>query len=211
MKGFRGVGLALVAVGLLFGSAAQAGDESEKMQKDVERKVDYLDRLSRFERDQIKLGQLALERSQSPRVREFANRLIKDHESSLKSLRAWADGRALQIAALDEEANEQQGTGGSAPAAQTAIAQTSAKGAQQNVEMSKQAEQRRRELAAEKPEKFDEKFLSEVIESQEKGKELVNQGRDDFEGDLTFASVLAKSQPVLDAHVAQARSLKDML
>lgn len=209
MKSFKAVGLALAAVGLLLGSVVHADGESQKLQKDVEKKVDYLDRLTRFERNQIQLAQVALQHSQQPRVREFANRLIKDHEGSLKSIRTWADGRALQISALDEEAN--QGTGGSGNVAQTAIPQTSAKGAQANVEFSKKAEQKRLELAALEPGEFDKEFLSAVVESQEQGKQLLEKGRDEFEGDLTLVSVLAKNAPALDAHIAHAKSLKDSL
>jgi predicted outer membrane protein len=145
-------------------------------------------------------------------VRELATRLVRDHESSLKTIRTWADGRALQIAALDADANEQAGTGGSGSnQAPTAIPQTSAKGAQKATEWTKEADQKREELSREEPGKFDKEFLSQVIESQEEGKELLKQGRKDFEGDTTLAAVLAKNQPVLDAHVAQAKSLKEML
>ena len=212
MKNFKAVGLALVSVGLLFGSAARAGGESQKIQKAVEKKMDYLDRVTRFERDQIQLGQLALQHSQQPRVREFANRLINDHKASLKTIQTWAEGRAMQVAAMDEDAN--QGTGGSGTnsgAAMGTIAQTSAKGAQANNEYSKKSEQLRQSLGALPPEKFDKEFLSSVIKSQEEGKKMLKQGGNEFEADHTLAAVLAKGQPTIDAHIAQAKSLKDML
>ena len=212
MKALRRVGLALVAVGLLLGPAALADDPAKKLGQAAERKVDYLDRLARFDRQQIDLANLALQRSQEPRVRELANRLVRDHKTNLNTLRAWAKGRAMEIAALAEDPGMQEATGGSGLERVAAAAEEDRKEHLQQADaQSLKAEEQREKLTREAPEKFDEKFLSHTVDSQKKGLELLKQGQREFEGDVTFATVLARSQPVVEGHVADAEALKDLL
>jgi predicted outer membrane protein len=210
MKGLRSVGLALAAVGLVLAPVARAGDEAKQLGRMAEKKTDFLDRLVRFDLQQLELGNLALERSQDPRVREFATRMVQDHRADLRTLRTWAQGRALEIAALAEDPAMQGSGGAGMEQFATAAREDREKNLEKADEQSRKAHEQLEKLSRAEPDKFDKDFLSRTIEAQKQGLNLVKAGRREFEGDVTFAAVVAKAQPVLEGHIAQAESLKDL-
>ena len=78
---------------------------------------EFVSELVLFNAKQIALGELALQRSQDPQVRQFAKQLVTDHRKNLGDLRAWAEEEALEIAAVDLSGSPgEQGVGGSGSA-----------------------------------------------------------------------------------------------
>lgn len=202
----------LAVVGLGAGcahdEAKQARNRGEQVGEAFAQKVRFADQLSLLNQEQIVLGHLALERSQNPEVRRFAQELIRDHHRNQDDLEALAESKALSLSNV-ELATEDLAIGGAG-----------AEGARQGLEKDqkkydkkydKQVEkfyEKRDELARLSGREFDEAFLKEVTDGQDRGKELVEEGLDEYRNDTTLAVFLGRTAPVLSGHLQRAELLK---
>jgi predicted outer membrane protein len=209
-----GMGL-VVALGMGAGcahdEAKYARTQGEKVGQAFAEKVRFADQLALLDQEQIALGQVALERSSNPEVKRFAQLLIRDHENHLNDLRQLADAQAFSLAVVDLSTQD-EATGGSG-------FEGAVKGADKGVKaydkkLDKQVRQfieRRDELASQGGSDFDRAFLARVNDDQERGKDLIEEGLDDYRGDTSLALLLGRTAPVLQSHQRQIDTLSGFI
>ncbi|WP_395855461.1 DUF4142 domain-containing protein [Cystobacter fuscus] len=209
-----GVGL-VVALGLGAGcahdEAKYARTQGEKVGQAFAEKVRFADQLALLDQEQIALGRLAVERSSHPEVRRFAQLLIRDHENHLNDLRALAEGQAFSLALVDLNTQD-TATGGAGWEGAEKGAHKGVKAYDKKVDKQVRAfVERRDELASLGGADFDQAFLDQVNEDQERGKKLVAEGLDDYRGDTSLALLLGRTAPVLQSHQRQIDTLKGFI
>ncbi|WP_155893410.1 DUF4142 domain-containing protein [Cystobacter fuscus] len=209
-----GVGL-VVALGMGAGcahdEAKYARTQGEKVGQAFAEKVRFADQLALLDQEQIALGRLAVERSSHPEVRRFAQLLIRDHENHLNDLRALAEGQAFSLALVDLNTQD-TATGGAGWEGAEKGAHKGVKAYDKKVDKQVRAfVERRDELASRSGADFDQAFLEQVNEDQERGKELVAEGLDDYRGDTSLALLLGRTAPVLQSHQRQIDTLKGFI
>jgi predicted outer membrane protein len=218
----RGVGAAgltaALVVGLLMGCTAHA-DDSRKQERRIgeaaaEREM-YVGQLVLFDAKQIALGELALQRSQDPRVRQYAKQLVADHRKHLNDLRTWADTQSLELAAVDLSGpaeEEQQGTGGSGNAGIQEGYDERMEGMDRRLdEAIGDAQKDLNEVRAKEGTEFDKAFVSRVVEDQEKGQDLVGNGLDTYRADAAFSLLLNRTGNLIDRHVERGKNVEKAL
>ena len=206
-----GVGV-VAAMGLGAGCAhneeREARYQGEKVGRAAAEKAHFADRLAQLDREQIALGQLALERAASPEVRQFAQNLVQDHQRHLDSLRALADERSMSLS-LNDLSQEDTAIGG-------AGFEGAAKGIKkENRAYDKREDKRERDffvlrdgLASLSGPEFDRTFLSEVKKDQGMGEKLTRQGLNDYRSDTQLALFLGRSTPLFHIHQQQVENLQ---
>lgn len=209
-----GMGL-VVALGLGAGcahdEARYARNQGEKVGQAFAEKVRFADQLALLDQEQIALGQVALERSSNPEVRRFAQLLIRDHENHLNDLRQLAEAQAFSLATVDlSTQGEATGGAGFEGAAQGMDKGEKAYDKKVDKQVRKFTE-RRDELASRSGADFDRAFLDRVNEDQERGKDLVEEGLDDYRGDTSLALLLGRTAPVLQSHQRQIDTLSGFI
>lgn len=199
MAGVRsGVGaaglMAALVVGLLVGCSAHAEDSEKQERRIGEAAADreeYVGQLVVFDAKQIALGELALEQSQDPQVRQFAKKLVADHRKHLKDLEAWAEQKRIEVAAVDLSTQSEQGTGGSGSAGVQEGYEERMVGVDKRLdEAIVDAKEDLKELREKESGDFDKAFLSRVVDDQKDGKDLVGDGLDTYRADASFGLLL---------------------
>lgn len=218
MAWMRRGGAALAAwlvAGPLVGLDARA-DDSRKQERRIgeaaaEREL-YVSELVLFDAKQIALGELALQRSKDPRVRSFARQLVQDHRKHLKSLRAWAESQSVEIASVELSTRPEEGVGGSGSAGIEEGYEERIVGVDKELdEAISEAQEDVNEVREEKGKDFDEAFVSRVVEDQEEGRELVDEGLDTYRGDSGFSLLLNRTDNLAGRHVERGKELEKAL
>jgi predicted outer membrane protein len=215
MAWMRNGGAALAAMlvtGLLVGTRAHA-DDSRRQERHIgeaaaEREL-YVSELVLFNTKQIALGELALQRSKDPQVRRFARQLVRDHRKHLTAVREWAEGQSLEIAAVDLSTRPEEGVGGSGieEGYEARIV-----GVDKHLDQAiGAAQQDVNALREEKGKDFDKAFVSRVVEDQEKGRELLDEGLDTYRGDSAFSLLLNRTDNLASRHAERGRALEEKL
>ncbi|AKJ01599.1 putative membrane protein [Archangium gephyra] len=208
-----GVGL---GAGCAHDEAKQARHRGEQVGEAFAHKVRFADQLSLLNQEQITLAHLALQRSDNPEVRRFAQELIRDHQRNQEELETLAESKALSLATVelstealstDELAIGGAGTEGALEGLE--------KGEKKyNKQYDKQVEkfyEKRDALAGLSGREFDKAFLEQVTDDQDRAKELVEEGLDEYRDDTTLAVFLGRTAPVLSGHLQRAELLKGYL
>lgn len=210
MAGIRGrktAALAAVVSGLLLGSGAYAGDaikDAREIGKTAAEGKLYVDKLAVFNAKQIAMGELAIQQSEDPMVLKFARQLVQDHRQSQSELKTWADTKAYELSSID-----MSGTGGSGIQIGFDEAMKGKDG--RKYEAIRDAQKDVNDLRKKEGKDFDKEFLSKVINDQEKGKELLGEGKDKYEKDAVFSSLLNKTNVTLEGHIASGKRIQDII
>jgi predicted outer membrane protein len=209
-----GMGLVMalgMGAGCAHDEAKYARNQGEKVGQAFAEKVRFADQLAFLDQEQIALGQLAVERSSNPEVRRFAQLLIRDHENHLSDLRALADAQAFSLALVDLSTQD-TATGGAGWEGAEKGADKGEKAYDKKTDKQvRKFIERRDELASRGGADFDRAFLDQVNEDQERGKELVEEGLDEYRGDTSLALLLGRTAPVLQSHQRQIDTLQGFI
>lgn len=212
----RGSGRKVLAVAalaaLMMGSTAVAHDEKQKEAQRIGEaavKSDaYLDQLALFDAKQVALGELALQRAQSAEVRKFAEQLVQDHRQNRSALMDWAYSKDIEVMTVSL-ASPMMGVGGSGGAMHDDKDMARA-----DMHMDKDVMNAQKDLdklGAKEGMAFDKAFLSQVLSDQEKGKKMLGKGEKKFEADPAFASMIARTDSLVMARIAEGKRLQDDL
>lgn len=207
----RGLGMVVAALALVTFTAHASEHEkaSEKIGKAAVKKLEYVNDLAMLDQSQIALGKLALEKSQNPQVRQFAEQLVKDHEQNLSNLKDWAQARGIEVANVYLSTDE-TATGGSGFSEKTKE-KLGKESDEASARIDKKTNESRAELDKLKDKTgtdFDKAVISQITDDQKKGQKLVKDGINEYKGDASFAMLLNQRQPVLERHVESAKSVE---
>ena len=202
----------VAAVGLGAGcahdAAKQARSQGEQVGEALSQKVRFADQLSLLNQEQIALGELALQKSTNPQVKRFAQELIDDHKKNQDDLETLSRTKAFSVSTVDL-AMENQAIGG---AGAEGMEKGMEKGKEEyNKKYDKQVMkflEKRDELLGLSGRDFDKTFLDEVAKGQDRGKELIEEGLDEYRDDTSLALFLGRTGPVLSGHQQQAETIK---
>jgi predicted outer membrane protein len=205
----------LAVVGLGAGcahdEAKQARSRGERVGEAFAQKVRFADQLSLLNQEQITLAHLALQRSEDPEVRRFAQELIRDHQRNQEDLETLAESKDLTLAnvelSTDELAIGGAGTEGAIEGMEKGEKKYNKKYDKQVMKFL----EKRDELAGLSGREFDHAFLKQVTDDQDRGKELIEEGLDEYRDDTTLAVFLGRTAPVLSSHLQRAELLKGYL
>jgi predicted outer membrane protein len=214
------VGMAVVSVGTtasandkaMRGAHHEAKKEAGRIGR-AEAKTDaYLDKLALFNAKQVAMGEMAMQRAQSPQVREFAQQLVQDHRQNTDDWMAWAGSKDIEIM-MAELATPMVGTGGSGMSGMEDMKYDKAmRHAGKHLDKATLEAQKELDTLGEKEGMaFDKEFLSRVIDGQEKGKKMLGKGEKRFETDPAFAALIAKTDSVVMGHIAEGKRLHHMV
>ena len=209
-------GVGMVAVlGTGAGCAHSAADRAERQGERVgeafAEKVRFADQLALFDQKQIALGHVALERSNNPEVRRFAQVLIRDHQNHLADLKTLADSHAFSLALVDLSTQDSAiGGAGFEGAVQGAEKGDKAYDKKTDKQVKKFIKERD-ELASLSGREFDKEFLDRVKDDQENGLDLVDEGLDRYREDTSLALLLSRTTPVLQGHGLQIKTLDGLI
>ncbi|MFP2905588.1 DUF4142 domain-containing protein [Pyxidicoccus sp. 3LFB2] len=216
-SGVGAVGLAaMLVMGLLMACVAHAG-EAEKRERRLgeaaAEREQYVSELVLFNAKQIALGELALQRSKDPKVRQFAKQLVEDHRKNLSDLRTWADGEALQLAAVDlSSQSEAQGTGGSGGAGIQEGYEERMVGVDKDLDEDiLDAQEDLDDVRAQEGKDFDKAFMSRVVDDQEDGQELVKDGLNEYRADVDFGLLLNRTGNLVDRQVERGKKVAEAI
>lgn len=206
----------LAAVGLGAGcahdEAKQARSRGEQVGEALAGKVRFADQLSLLNQEQIALAHLALRKSEEPEVRRFAQELIRDHQRNQDDLETLAESKAFSLASVDLSMEDSAIGGAGTEGVAEGMEKGMEKGKEKyNKKYDKQVMkflEKRDELAGLSGRAFDQAFLDEVGDGQDRGKELIEEGLDEYRDDTTLALFLGRTAPVFSSHQQQVETLK---
>ncbi|WP_338871515.1 DUF4142 domain-containing protein [Myxococcus stipitatus] len=221
----RGGGVAALAAALVFGAMtgpARAEDPSKKTRKEqkeigeaaAERTL-YVGKLALFDAKQIALGNMALEKSQNPEVRAFAQKLVDDRRQHVSDLKTWADAKSIEVANIDLS-QPGTATGGagrtdesSAPPAMREGYNEKMKGVDERLDKAiTEAEKDLDKLREKNGKDFDKAFLSHVADGSKKGQSLVKEGQQTYRSDGAFSALLSQTRQGIEREETQAKALE---
>ncbi|WP_375771754.1 DUF4142 domain-containing protein [Archangium gephyra] len=209
----------LAAVGLGAGcahdEAKQARHRGEQVGEAFAQKVRFADQLSLLNQEQITLGHLALQKSNEPEVRRFARELIHDHQRNQDDLETLAETKAFSLSTVDLSTVDQAIGGAGTEGTVEGMKKGMEKGEKKyNKQYDKQVLKflgKRDALSALSGREFDEAFLEQVRDDQDRARELVDEGLDEYRDDTTLAMFLSRTAPLLSTHQQRAETLKGYL
>ncbi|WP_225408944.1 DUF4142 domain-containing protein [Stigmatella hybrida] len=214
----RGMGWKVWVVGgmaaLSLGTTAFANDgakkEAQRMGKAEAKSDAYLDQLALFNAKQVAMAELALQRAQSPEVREFAQHLVQDHRQNSDDWMAWAGSQDIEMMVADLSM-PMMGTGGSGTAGMEdkAYGEEMKKAGKHMDKRTMEAQKELDKLGQKEGMDFDKEFLSRVIDDHEKGQKMMGKGEKKFASDPAFASLIAKTDSIMMGHITEGKRLKD--
>jgi putative membrane protein len=145
--------------------------------------ADFIRRVHDANQDEVKMARLALDKAQSPKVKNYAQKLVNDHQAADKKLMAYADRKAPEVKA------EARSTPEASPAAahhdETYTRLSSLSGAD-----------------------FDKEFVNAMVEDHDKAIDLVKNARD-AASDKQLRALYDGMVPKLEAHKKMAKELAD--
>ena len=210
----RGGGIAALAAALVFGPMAGSVAVANETHKDGKRigaaaaeREQYVGKLVLFDTKQIEMGNIALERSQNPEVRQFAQQLVDDRKQHLGDLRAWADSKSIEVATVNLAGPPSEGTGGSGAVRDGYDKKM--EGADKRLEKEvKEARKDLDKLRSKNGAEFDKAFITQVVDSDKQGRDLAREGMDKYKNDATFSALLSKTRQSLESNEEAAKALK---
>jgi predicted outer membrane protein len=191
------------------GTQKQQQREGVQLGEAAEDQIGFTQQVAFLDQTQIALGKLALEKSQDPGVRAFAQKLVQDHQQHLQSLQTFAEANTLNLALVDLGAAD-MAVGGSGPVegpAGVAMEERSVKYQDAYLKQVNAFTTLRSQLSQLQGRDFDKAFLEQVSNYQKQGQKLVNTGLSRFRDDTAFSLLLERLVPVLQSHQSQAQSL----
>ncbi|AGC41927.1 hypothetical protein MYSTI_00577 [Myxococcus stipitatus DSM 14675] len=218
----RGGGVAALAATLAFGAmtAALAEDADKKVKKEqkavgeaaAERTL-YVGKLVLFDAKQVALGNLALEKSQNPEVRAFAQKLVDERRQHMSDLRTWADDKSIEVANIDLSGpSSATGGSGSAPPAMQEGFDKKMEGVDERLNKAiTEAEKDLDKLREKDGKDFDKAFLSRVADDGKKGQDLVKDGQKKYSSDAAFIALLSKTRQGIEREETQAKDLEKLM
>jgi predicted outer membrane protein len=202
---------AVIAVLALAACATDRNERVENLARAAGEKVAFIDQLARFDESQIVLARLALERSDNPAIKDFAQRLFEQHARHLTTLAEWSQARTGELAVV-ARMDQGQGIGGAGTAGLEPgideLAEKIGQYAERAVKEDVKKLEKFSELSQLSGQQFDRKFLEMARREQQEGHRRIEKGQDEYKGDVVFATLLAKTEPVLEQHVQEAEKLK---
>ncbi|MGZ3458196.1 MAG: DUF4142 domain-containing protein [Archangium sp.] len=200
-----------LGAGCAHNEAKQARSQGEKVGEALSNKAHFANQISLLNQEQLALGELALQKSDNPEVRRFAQELVRDHQRNEEDLKALAHAKTLSLAELDLTWT-QEGVGGAGYAGAQQGIEKGAPGYDEQLDkQSKEFIKRRDKLAGLSGHQFDKAFLDQVRKDQKGGGKLVDKGLDEYRDDAALAVFLGRTAPVLNGHEQRAESLKGVL
>lgn len=197
---------------LIVSVGAQASDSQKKQAEEIGKaaghKVVFVNDLALVDDAAITLAQLALERSSDARVREFAQKLLDDHQQHLSDLRDWATSKSIEISVVMDSAGTPAGTGGSGINAANRAMDKDMKKTDKVVD---KFDENYVKLSQKTGNEFDRDFAKMAAKVDEKGVDMSKKGEKEYRSDATFAAFLLKSRPVMESHVSEAKALEKSL
>ncbi|WP_342378320.1 DUF4142 domain-containing protein [Myxococcus stipitatus] len=219
----RGGGVAALAATLAFGAmtgTALAEDADKKVKKEqkeigeaaAERTL-YVGKLALFDAKQVALGNLALEKSQNPEVRAFAQKLVDARRQHMSDLRTWADAKSIEVANIDlTSPSSATGGSGSAPPAMQEGFDKKMEGVDERLNKAiTEAEKDLDKLREKEGKDFDKAFLSRVADDGKKGQDLVKDGQKKYSSDAAFIALLSKTRQGIQSEETQAKDLEKLV
>ncbi|NVJ22318.1 MULTISPECIES: DUF4142 domain-containing protein [Myxococcus] len=213
-----GGGGAALAAALVFGSmtgTALAEDEAKKAHKEDKRigeaaaeKELYVGKLALFDAKQIALGNMALEKTQDPKVRTFAQKLVTDHKQHLSDLKAWADSKSIEVATIDLSGPPGTGGSGATPGMQEGYDKKMEGVDERLNKRITEAEKELDKLREKNGKEFDKDFLSRVADDGKRGQDLAKEGMDKYETDAAFSALLSKTRRGIASNEKMAKELE---
>jgi putative membrane protein len=200
-----------LGAGCAHDEAKQARHRGEQVGEAFAHKVRFADQLSLLNQEQIVLGHLALERSEHPEVRRFAQELIRDHQRNQEDLETLAESKALSLAIVDLSPDGLAIGGAGTEGAHEGLEKGQKKYDKQYDKQVEKFYEKRDRLAGLSGREFDQAFLEQVTDDQDRGKELIEEGLDEYRDDTTLAVFLGRTAPVLSGHLQRAELLKGYL
>ena len=101
--------LALAAISICTPTFAQSNRSTEKTQQSTAHQdTKFLEKANQGSVDEIELAQLALEKATSEDVKNFAQRMVKDHTTLINDMKPFADEAGLQTPSHASAATEAQ-------------------------------------------------------------------------------------------------------
>lgn len=218
---FRG-GLALLALGAITAASSPAA-ESPKNQARADRPsshsdVSFVQQAASANAKELTLAELAVEKTENERVRQYAQQIIEDHEQSSKRLRQLADeqGIALNLSRSDQKP-EPIGPQTVPPDDDLLVTKEDvtapaeplpdAKGASGQGGLDGVTSEDYRELAAAQGEQFDERFVTMMTKSHEEVVQRFEQASEDAESSAV-RSFASQQLPTLRQHLERAQELQ---
>lgn len=147
---------------------------------------------------QIEEAEQALERSQSDEVRNFAQRMITDHQ-------------ALQARAGELSLSDVPPASGPSDPTQTTPS-TGMQDPDAVLDMIRQSsEDARSQLEGVEGAEFDRQYMSRQVQAHQQALDLIDQQLMPATQDATLRQVLEEARPVIEAHLQMARDLEQQL
>ena len=137
-------------------------------------------------------------------MRQFAQELIDNHQKNQDDLQALAGSKLAMLDLSEDQAIGGAGTEGMEKGIEKGKEKYNK---QYDKQVMKFLEKRDALIGLSGP-KFDKAFLDEVGDGQDRGKELVEEGLDEYRDDASLAMFLGRTGPVLSGHQQQAEMLK---
>ncbi len=204
-------GLAAVVglgAGCAHDEAKQARSRGEKVGLALAEKVRFADQLSLLNQEQIALAHLALQRSEDPGVRRFAQELIRDHQRNQDDLETLAESKAFSLAVVDLATEDMAIGGAGVEGAMEGLEKDQEKYSKKYDKQVEKFLERREELAGLWGHEFDKAFLDQVKKDQKLGAKLIDDGLDEYRDDTTLAVFLGRSAPVFSGHLQRLEALE---
>ena len=187
---------ALVLGGISAGAqraSAQTGKPEAKADAQTGADAKVLNRLHKADQMEIELGELAIQRAQSPKVKDYAHRIVKDHKSIDREVTQVAKQEKITLTpATKEEPKE-----GAEPGTETATGSSAHGSALERLRGLKGAD-------------FDRAYVSTMRAEHEQDIEDLKRARGEVSSPKTKA-LIDKTIPILERHLKMANELASTL
>lgn len=213
----RTLRMMVTAFGLavLFGAPAMAAEgagAAKEPSESLNKQASIANELALYDQQATAIADMAIERSQTPQVVEYARSMKVAHEKNLTALRTWAVSKKVEIASIDLKVPP-RGTGGAGMSAEEkkAFDEKLSKYGSELREDAKEAQDDIFDLAKAPSGSFDTKFLSMAAELQEDQVDQAKEAQAKFAADKTFASLMSDTQATFVPLKDKANTLEEQL
>lgn len=222
MKAFlSSISGAMLAAAMLFSAPAGAQqDQQDQMKpsgevaKSLAEQAKTADQVALLNQKAIALSSLALQKSQSPEVRDYAQKVMSAHQANLSALKDWSAQKRVEVATAIELYVPEQGVGGSGeldPEQKQKLDEQLQKYSEAVREQAKAAQSEILDLAKLEGKDFDEKYLSTVISDQKDAASTTEKAQKDFAADTTFAALMGSTTRTLKQLNDQGEQVKKQI
>jgi putative membrane protein len=162
-------------------SNAKEAPVPEQKEQSTAEEAQVLAKLHHANKMEIDAGQLAKDNSDSPKVKAFGERLIKDHTQADETVRHYAEGHGIELKEPTTRSPQEE-------------------------QEKKQSEDAMDKLGDLKGPEFDRAFSTMMLTDHQKAIQMVKAARDSSKN-AEFRAMLGKLLPVLQQHRNTAQSL----